>query len=254
MRFWVQLHRLHEMVENLPDDVCDEEKSAIARLCFNQETRGTLLSQAAQFTGATATIRASKHPRKTDLRQLGPEVYLAALVFAQRTWPHLNLKHDQLYSEGGMLFLSGQVAELLNFIYKSGVRYGCTSSRRTLADRYILARLDAALVACCIEHHLKLTVGSEAPVYAVAVCRFVIPDPQPQTPWDLHAEDLGYYVALADELGALEFITTDQIFSPVGLATVSTCTGTRLWVAVSYDQTGEESREDAGILDQFEDE
>lgn len=78
------------------------------------------------------------------------------------------------------------MAEQLDFIYKAGIRYGSTLSRRTLADRYVLARLsNSQLFACRIEHHFRLTVDGKEPAIAVAIRRFVTSESLPTTPWDL---------------------------------------------------------------------
>ncbi|KDN35234.1 hypothetical protein RSAG8_11765, partial [Rhizoctonia solani AG-8 WAC10335] len=47
MHFWIRLHRLHELVESLPDNITEEEKSTISKLCYSRPGRGTLLAQAA---------------------------------------------------------------------------------------------------------------------------------------------------------------------------------------------------------------
>lgn len=172
-------------MENLPEDTTPEEKAQISQLCFGKRNRGTLLSQAHMSATDPADIRPSHYSRKVDLRTLGVDVYTATLKFAQKAWPELNLKHDQQIHTGGTLFLARRVAEHLDFIIKAGIRYGSTSSSRTLADRYILAKLDGQLCACRIEHHFRLTVGDNVPILAVAVRHFLTDDNLPSLPWDL---------------------------------------------------------------------
>ncbi|KAG8764575.1 hypothetical protein FRC12_008014 [Ceratobasidium sp. 428] len=53
-------------------------------------------------------------------------------------------------------------------------------------------------------------------------------------------------------LARLSLSPQTSFFSPVGPAAVSTCTGTRIWVAVSYDWTGDERLDDAGPIEEDE--
>ena len=79
-----------------------------------------------------------------------------------------------------------QLVELLDFVYIAGVRYGCTSSRRTLNDRHIMARFpDSQLSACRIEHIFRLCIKNEEPILIAAVRRFVACEDLPILPWDL---------------------------------------------------------------------
>ncbi|CAE6386441.1 unnamed protein product [Rhizoctonia solani] len=255
MRFWVRLHRLYEMVENLSDNITHEEKVAVSKLCYTEPGRGTLLAQAAGLSNNEFAIRTPRHLRKINLQAIDIDVYPAALRFAQDTWPHLDLKHERSDTPGGMLFLSHRVAEIMDFIYKSGVRYGSTSSQRTKNDRYIIARFcNGHLAACRIEFIFRLTVGTEKPELAIAVRRFITSNEIPEMPWDLHTGDLGYFVAPADQLGVIEFIKPEQISSPLGICSVPVSNGQNIWIGVSYDRTGEEMQNEPGLFDEIGDE
>ncbi|KAB5590975.1 hypothetical protein CTheo_5591 [Ceratobasidium theobromae] len=216
MRFWIRLHRLHELVESLLSNITNEEKLTIAKLCYSQPGRGTLLAQAAlpdsdnldsdseSGVGNFQAIRTPQHSRIPTLQQVGNDIYLALLRFAQARWPDYHLKHDQNQEAGGTLFLLAQMVELLDFVYINGVRYGCTSSRRTLNDRHIVANFsDSQLHACRIEYLFRIHVKSEAPVLIAAVKCFVTSNNLPTMPWDLRCVILlrfakGFASALED--------------------------------------------------------
>ncbi|KEP46401.1 hypothetical protein V565_200810, partial [Rhizoctonia solani 123E] len=79
-------------------------------------------------------------------------------------------------------------------------------------------------------------MGNKPPELVLAVQRFVTSDDIPEMPWDLHATDLGYFVAATDQLGQLEIIRPNQISSLVGICTVPLSDSQKIWIAVSYNR------------------
>ncbi|KAF8599098.1 hypothetical protein BDV93DRAFT_407383, partial [Ceratobasidium sp. AG-I] len=232
MRFWIRMHRLYEYVESMPGEVTEQEKNVIAKLCFTSENRGTLLASSANLNSSVA-LETSKSAPALDLYLLDQSVYPLLLQFAQTCWPHLNLISERNYHQTGTLFLSKKVARHLDFVSRNGLRFGSTSSTRTHADSFALAQLGNQKTPCQIQHLVRLEVGTEATVICAIISPFVTNSSIAATPWDLHAMDLGYYVAIADQLGPSAVVEFSNILSPITLAPVPSH---KLWVAVDYDR------------------
>ncbi|KAF8594834.1 hypothetical protein BDV93DRAFT_565008 [Ceratobasidium sp. AG-I] len=232
MRFWIRMHRLLEYVESIPDGVTEQEKDIISSLCFARRNCGTLLETSANLSDGHL-LEAPKFAAPLDLHSLGPGIYSLFLAFAQSTWPQLNFSHEQDYNQAGNLFLAKKVARHLNFIKRSGIRFGSSSSAQTDADRYVLARLDGRQVPCQIEWLVRLQVAHEDVFLCAVVSPFVSDHNIMRTPWDLYASDLGYNIAYANHLGAKVIIPALDIVSPVALAPVPT---QQVWVAIAYDR------------------
>jgi hypothetical protein len=121
-----------------------------------------------------------------DLQALDPigQVYPLVLEYAQHLWPQLELIDDFSQDEGTP-FWSGKSATTVSYVRKNGIRYGCTSNRRTQADSYAFIVKDGVRVPAEIHTLLVLHVTDEPPNVCALVRRFVSDGNIPEFPWDL---------------------------------------------------------------------
>lgn len=249
-RWWVRSHLLFDFLEHLPDDATEEEREVLNQLCTSYKNRGTLLTMTESVYGGAPALRPSKVPRRfSNLRALDRTgtLYSAILAFAQATWPQLRLISDlDFQNQNGTFFLSHKVAKQLQFVYRNSLRYGCASSSRTPADQYALMLVDGRRIPVRILWHFWLEVSTEEPKICSVVARLNMTD-VPLLPWDLHADDLGYFVAIDDHVDPIEVISPAQLVSSVVTGTfVMRNNGQRLRAVIGYDRVGHEIFENPG--------
>ncbi|KAG9079267.1 hypothetical protein FS749_008656 [Ceratobasidium sp. UAMH 11750] len=240
--WWIRVHQLHNYLERLPEGATAAEKAVLQQLCSYGEERGTLLSMTESLHGQEPVIKTSAvHSRFVNLCELDDtgEIYLAVLEFAQCRWPDLNLVSDlELGNPNGRLFLSNRSAKPLQFVHRNTIRYGCETSLRTDTDQFaLILRRDGCRYPVKILRHFQLEVALQEPVTCMVVSRLDMNN-VPLMPWSLHADDLGYYVAIDNSFEPPKAISPDQLVSAVTTGTFQMLnTGRHLRIVVAYDRT-----------------
>lgn len=133
------------------------------------------------------TSKGKAHPINLRLIPHGnnPNIYLLMLAFARKQWPGLDIIDDFTIKAGATVFHGTQSARSFPFIYKDGIRYGCSMATRTDADQYALVDITGSRVPCRIINHFQISVGNEKPLVCSVIQRLVSNNDIPQFPWDL---------------------------------------------------------------------
>jgi hypothetical protein len=138
------------------------------------------------------TLPASTNPKPTNLRALPAHIYPLLLRFAQQHWSAISVVDDFTVVKGDEIpLVASRCARSLPFIVKDGIRFGCSTAKRTQDDQDACADLECGRVPCKIRYHFELAVGNEAPVICSVIERWFADENIPTMPWDLQ------YVATA---------------------------------------------------------
>ncbi|KAG9118540.1 hypothetical protein FRC07_006898 [Ceratobasidium sp. 392] len=251
MRFWVRMHRLYELALFLPEDASPAERELMDSVCKEFGKRSATTVSGPSISSASLVAPSTDRQTPTNLRRLEHrQVYELLLAYAQARWPDMDLRHNLDLQPGGTLFMCDQVAYMLSYVTKSGVRFGSASAQRTRRDQYAFVRLDGQSVPCQMLYHFKIQVLGQQPVICSLIKRFVRDDNLPRFPWDIRAVELGIYTAYADQLGALEVVDSEKIQAPLALCIVRTKRHrTKVWIAVMYEKGGMED-DDEGVAEE----
>ncbi|KAG9121715.1 hypothetical protein FRC07_002231 [Ceratobasidium sp. 392] len=247
-RFWTRRHRLYEMVEFMPEDITERERTIINDMCQSVGNHGTLLAIEAMLAHEIRYTTGKQQHRRVDLHAIKsiPGLYFLMLDFARTCWPHLRLTSDQEPEPGGYPFLYDRVAETLPFVYRNGLKFGCETAKRTKADRFAFVKFGDSCIPCRLEYLFRLTVKDEEPRLCAAVAPMVADEAIPVMPWDEYALELGTFTAYADKFGPFCVVAIEQIVAPMALCKLRArsqlypYTPMDLWVAILYDRTGTE--------------
>lgn len=106
------------------------------------------------------------------------------LTFSHTVWPALDIIDDFTIQAGATVFHGAQSSYLYPFIYKDGIRYGCSTASCTDADQFALADITGSQVPCKIIYHFQISVGSEKPLICSIIQWLVSDYDMPQFPWD----------------------------------------------------------------------
>ncbi|KAF8595016.1 hypothetical protein BDV93DRAFT_576770 [Ceratobasidium sp. AG-I] len=241
-RFWTRLHRLYELLQFLPENISEAERKMIERMCKGVDSRGTTLATEAMMAQQTR-FTSGKQAQRVDLhRTTVPGLYFLVLDFARGCWPHLQLTSDHEPEPNGYPFLYDQVAEVLPFVYRNGIRFGPATAKRTEADKYAFIKSGDATVPCKIEYLLRIGVAGLEPRLCAVVAHMVADQHIPVMPWDKFAVELGTFTAYADRFSPFTVIPVEDIIAPMALCTFSMRSSFRpqrmlkLWVAILYDR------------------
>ncbi|KAG9098520.1 hypothetical protein FS749_003616 [Ceratobasidium sp. UAMH 11750] len=184
-RFWTCMHRKHELVTFLPEDVGECELSIIKEMCKSVGSKGTTLATKVMLAQEIHYTTRKHSSRATNLHSLPIcGLYYLLLDFAHTCWPELNLTSDLELTQGGYPFIHDRVAKILPFIYRNGIKFGYANAKRTQADRFAFVKFDSLLVPCRIEYLFCLTVKDKAPQLCAVVAQLVADKEIPAMPWD----------------------------------------------------------------------
>ncbi|KAF8595852.1 hypothetical protein BDV93DRAFT_456040 [Ceratobasidium sp. AG-I] len=222
MRFWTQMHRIHELVssEFLPANVSEDERSIFQQLSQTYSKRGTLNSGGNSAESLLNPLIFTYRQPKTCINLHSPaydSIYHLLLAFVQTRWPNLNLKHDLQLSSGGMLFLSDRTTRRLPFITRAGIRYGSSTAQRNKRDQWALIEIESKVIPAQLVYHFEITVAYGNEIF--------------------NAVDLGTYTSSADLLGQLEVIDSNYLQSPLAFSAVCLNRGNHnIWLTISHER------------------
>jgi hypothetical protein len=122
----------------------------------------------------------------TNLRILEPvgTAYPLLLNYARSRWPNLQLI-DDFSLEPGMPFVASRAAHAVGYIRKDGIRYGCTSNKKTKADCYAFITEANVRSPVEISSLFVIQVADKTPHVCAMVRRLMSDDNIPALPWDL---------------------------------------------------------------------
>ncbi|KII92119.1 hypothetical protein PLICRDRAFT_461608 [Plicaturopsis crispa FD-325 SS-3] len=192
MRQWVMTHLLYEYLLALPVIGDPTERNYIDQIIRKEarDERGGMMTELAIYRSEASADNISlpkRMPKLINLRGILPagRVYELSVRYFQQLWPALNIISDSSLEDGTPLYAS-QVARLLTYIRKDGIRYGSASNKRTQADRYAFIS-DGAGGRYPAEISALLSFKLAAkPVHVCAVIRRMYADDDiPVFPWDL---------------------------------------------------------------------
>jgi hypothetical protein len=122
----------------------------------------------------------------TDLRKLPiPGIYNLLLEFSRCRWPELNIVHDFATDSNGTPFFGEGSARMCSFIIKDGIRYGCSTAKRTQADRFACIEINGTRLPYQLVYHFEISVGGRTSVMCSVVKRCCGDEDIPPMPWDL---------------------------------------------------------------------
>lgn len=85
----------------------------------------------------------------------------------------------------GFPFLASRVARLVGYVRKDGIRYGCTSNKKSKVDCYAFIRNEQLRTPAEISALFILQLAEKAPQVCALIRRMTADDNIPQLPWDL---------------------------------------------------------------------
>lgn len=134
-------------------------------------------------------ITPKRKAKGVDLRQLG--LYAHLLAFAQKHWVHLQIVDDfSIRPAGATIFGGSQVAKSVDFVFKDGTWYRCSTAVSARAgistgDHFACVNIHDGRYPCKILYHFKVTVPGALSVYCSVVQHMVSDDSMPLLPLDL---------------------------------------------------------------------
>ncbi|KAF8803058.1 hypothetical protein BYT27DRAFT_7110771 [Phlegmacium glaucopus] len=196
LRNWVQTQLVYELLLALPDNAHERERAMLERIIESEgRKRGSMMTQIAIFRSEVDTDKV-KLPKKigklpVHLIQRDPtgQTYRLLLEYSQILWPDLNLV-AQFSPIDGLSLIPGNVAREVPYIRKDGIRYGCTSNKRTQADSLAFisqsAESDIRQAVEIINYYVIQIPNTNKPPHVCALVRRMFSDDQlPRMPWDL---------------------------------------------------------------------
>ncbi|TFK48361.1 hypothetical protein OE88DRAFT_1684365 [Heliocybe sulcata] len=203
LRHWVMKQRLHELARLVPEDASPMERNIVKRILTREcPSRGTLETQLASFAAGTAdgAIRPPKGQKQlTNLHKLKDKsIYGMLLVYCQKLWPDIHIIDDLTPDPNATMFVGARSARMLPFIYKDGIRYGCSTAVRTQADCFACIDFPEFRAPCELLYHFELTLRGRPSVLA------------PTT-------DLGIHAVYHDLFEEAEVVATTNIAAPVAV-------------------------------------
>lgn len=215
LRNWVQTQLIYELLLSLPPNAHAQERAMLDRIIESEgRQRGSMMTQIAIFqsevdTGVSfsclpfhPTNLISIHEDKVklpksvgklpvNLLQRDPtgQIYRLLLAYSQSLWPDLHLVAQFSMTEG-LSFIPGNVAREVPYIRKDGIRYGCTSNKRTQADSLAFvsqsAVSDIRQAVEIINYYVIQIPNTDKPPHVCSLVRRMFSDDQlPRMPWDL---------------------------------------------------------------------
>lgn len=113
-----------------------------------------------------------------------PNLYQLLLFYSQARWPELELIDD--FSLGpGTQFSGSMSARSIGYIRKDGIRYGCTSNKKSKVDCFAFLKEANLRVPVEISHLVILQVADKEPHVCAVVRRMLSDGDIPHLPWDL---------------------------------------------------------------------
>ncbi|KAG8790519.1 hypothetical protein FRC12_011696 [Ceratobasidium sp. 428] len=174
--------------------------------------------------------------RPIDLNKIPiPSFYFLMLEFVRARWPDLKLTSDQEPKPDGYPFMYDRVAVPLPFVYHNGIKFGCSTAKRTKANKFAF-----------------ISKGKEPQMCAV-VRRMVADNNIPVMLWDSHAIELEAFTAYANQFADSEIIRIEDVVAPIALCLLSAryqfppYSRVDLWVAILYKKTGAEAATDEDV-------
>lgn len=172
-------------VRFLPEGVGERERSIIDEMYKSVGNKGTTLTTEAMLAQETQYTTQKHSTRPINLHSLPISgLYYKMLDFACTRWPDLHLKSDLDLAPGGYPFIYDRVAEMLPFVHRNGIKFGCATAKQTQADRFAFVKFNSLLVPCKIEYIFRLTVKDKTPQMCAVVAQMVADEEIPEMPWD----------------------------------------------------------------------
>ncbi|KAG8683162.1 hypothetical protein FRC09_016254, partial [Ceratobasidium sp. 395] len=138
----------------LAKEASDRERQLVEKLCRSEGSRGTTLATEAMLAKEVRyTTSKPRTSRPIDLNKIPiPSFYFLILEFVRARWPDLKLTSDQEPKPDGYPFMYDRVAVPLPFVYRNGIKFGCSTAKRTKANKFAFISKGSSLIPCQIDY------------------------------------------------------------------------------------------------------
>lgn len=106
------------------------------------------------------------------------------LAHCQLLWPDLNIIDDHSMEDGTPLY-GHRTAKSLSYIRKDGIRYGCSTNKKSQVDSFAFISTAGSRVPIQIHYLFLIEFAGKSPQVSALVRRMVSDANIPVFPWDL---------------------------------------------------------------------